>query len=318
MAAACMAEMPADMPMVVGYVPMQLVPVQPVWQPVQQVPMQPVQPVWPQLPLVFTGGCIGHGSKVHRILCYGDSMTVGYCHGGSVFEPYACAMANRLGFSGIASEITVCGLSGRRADEMVAAASSALVDNLGFSGKGLVRTLREDGPFDLVLVMAGTNDMGGGSSPGSIIESLQCLHCACHELGVPTVALAPPPAPGRGMAWEMMRQPIVDALRQMSMQMPRMLACVDPATLVPATWSGCWDPDGLHFSVAGSIALGQGLAELACDQFLPFCAAEAPQHRKGGEELFMRPANLAEMSQWQPSPTCFQQVPVYAFVLVQV
>merc|ERR1740139_848793 len=144
-----------------------------------------------------------------------------------------------------------------------------IVDNLSLGWKGLERTLCEDGPFDLVLLMAGTNDLGAGRTPDQIVENLQCLHAVCHSYGVPTVALAPPPAPGRGPRWEAMRAPIVEALNCLPMEMPGVLACVDPGMLVSASWAPYWDQDGLHFAESGSCALGKELANLARRHFLP-------------------------------------------------
>lgn len=284
------------------------------------VPVQvvPVQSVWTATPLKFSGGLETDQDKVCRILCYGDSMTVGFCCGGSAFEPYARSMAHQLGLVGAACEITVCGLSGRRADEMVAMADGVIVDNLSYGWKGLERTLREDGPFDLVLIMAGTNDMGAASLPEPIVDSLRCLHAVCHAFGVPTVALAPPPAPGRGAAWEALRLPIVEALSRLPSEMPGVIACVDPGLSVPASWNLFWDPDGLHFSVLGSCALGKALADLASRHFFPQLfghADDAQEHAAWNIGITDGDVNCP---QWQKSSMDCVAMPVFAWVLVQV
>mmetsp|Transcript_128557 Transcript_128557/g.333271 ORF Transcript_128557/g.333271 Transcript_128557/m.333271 type:complete len:430 (+) Transcript_128557:83-1372(+) len=203
--------------------------------------------------------------SVRRILCYGDSLTAGFAANGQQFEPYGRAMAERLAGAGTACEVAVCGLSGKTAREMVATSSTSLADIVGNRGKGLVRALEEDGPFDLVLIMAGTNDMGHGAQPETILQDLQRLHGLCHERGVPTVALAPPPAPVAGSAREQMRQRFTAKLRALSQGMERMVACVDPADIVPASALGLWEQDGLHFTPAGSRQFGAGLASLALE-----------------------------------------------------
>lgn len=207
----------------------------------------------------------GEARTIRRILCYGDSLTAGFAANGQQFEPYGRAMSERLAVAGTACEVEVCGLSGRTAREMVATSCTSLTDIVGNKGKGLVRALQEDGPFDLVLIMAGTNDMGHGAKPETILQDLQRLHGLCHERGVPTVALAPPPAPVAGAAREQMRQRFVAELRALSRRMDGIVACVDPADIVPANAPGLWERDGLHFTPAGSRQVGAGLASLALE-----------------------------------------------------
>lgn len=346
--------------------------------PMQVVSMQLMQSLGPPVhpPAVFRSGPAGlaDGQQVRHILCYGDSMTVGFCCGGTVFEPYAQNMACQLGRAGICCEITACGISGCRADDMAEGADGVLVDTLGLGWKGLQRCLREDGPFDLVLIMAGTNDLGGAPRPGismggvgsdaeggfgrtptssttsccqqqeALVRSLRLLHQACHELGVPTVALAPPPIPQRGgpraVMWEVLRQPVTEALRLMAAEMPGMVAAIDPASLVSSFWTECWDPDNLHFSALGSSALGQGLADLAASRFL-HCAPPSPpsEEQQKQMEVWMQEelematvvaaaapeaevevAGAFELGAWQQvgQPSSFATLPLYAWVLVQM
>jgi len=49
--------------------------------------------------------------------------------------------------------------------------------------------------------------------------------------------------------------------------MDDVLAFVDPAHFVPLDNVELWDGDGLHFSPAGSQALGEGLADLTVKEF---------------------------------------------------
>lgn len=111
--------------------------------------------------------------------------------------------------------------------------------------------------------MAGTNDMGQGIAQEQILEDLRELHEICHACGTTTVALAPPPAPGQPSAREKGRHVFIANLEKMCSDMDGMAICVDPAKFVPLHNSSLWESDGLHFSPAGSQALGQGLASLA-------------------------------------------------------
>lgn len=213
------------------------------------------------MPVPFRAG--SNGNK-RRILCYGDSLTVGFSANGTQFEPYGRAMSESLAAAGVSCEILVCGLSGRKAREMAASQGGSLVDIVGLHGKGLARILDEDGAFDLVIIMAGTNDMGVPGCHPQIFEDLKQLHSTCHARGVPTAALMPPPAPGHGQARENERRSLLSLLQKIR-SMPGVLGCIDPAELVPPSNSALWEKDGLHFSPAGSRVLGERLASLAIE-----------------------------------------------------
>lgn len=228
----------------------------------------------PEQPGVFAAQ--GFTNDVVRILCYGDSLTCGFCLGGSYYEPYGRNFANQLGMAGISCEVSVCGLSGRCAHEMARDAGGAMLDVTGRCGKGLARALEENGPFHLVVIMAGTNDLGQGMQQQVTAENLRHLHGLCHLRGVPTVALAPPPAPCGAVGWEQGRQALLGLMRQMCSTMPGVVECMDPSELMPAALPDVWDPDGLHFSPLGSSALGLGLAGWAAARFATAGASAPP------------------------------------------
>jgi len=236
------------------------------------------QPSLKQMPVSYSSGVATRPGRALRILCYGDSMTVGFCRGGTSFEPYARALAEGISSLGsMACEALACGLSGLRADTMAdGLVSHELVDVCGYRGKGLARILDERGPFDLVLIMAGTNDMGHYHAPARILRSLERLHGACRQRGVLSMALAPPPAPVRDAAGEAERLQIVGRLRCMAKAAESRMACIDPAELVSSSRPDFWDADGLHFSPLGSRTFGQKLAALVVRQLLPSLRPEVP------------------------------------------
>jgi len=195
-----------------------------------------------------------------RVVCYGDSNTAGFCLGGRRFEPYGKSLAEALVAEGVPCEATICGLSGLTAVELAAKMGSAVIsDVVGYQGRGLVRTLVDEGPFDLALIMAGTNDLGKFVPPDAIVEHVSRLHAACHERGVSTVALAPPTmlrGPTRAA-----REHLAHLLANWAHATPGVVAYFDPEELLPRTQSnGFWEPDELHLSAAGSIELGRLLA----------------------------------------------------------
>jgi len=177
----------------------------------------------------------------------------------------------------------------------------------------LARTLEEHGPFDLVVIMAGTNDMSCQHEPARILRSLELLHSACHARGVPTVALAPPPAPSRGPVWEVVRQQVLDSLRLLAVMAPTRMACIDPAELVSSARPDMWDADGLHFSPLGSCTFGQNLASAVLRTVLPLLKPEV-QPAVGAGRL-CQPLN-AWQQQWQMGAALWCQPA--GWVMVQV
>ena len=59
-------------------------------------------------------------------------------------------------------------------------------------GQGLGSVLEEQGPFILMLIMAGTNDLAMGVAPDMVLHSIQALHAVCQMGGVGTVGLGEP------------------------------------------------------------------------------------------------------------------------------
>lgn len=224
-------------------------------------------PAMGQMPVSFRVGAVERAA--FRVLCYGDSLTVGFHDNGRSYEPYGRTLAEALSaaMGGVAVEVSVCGQSGHTAAEMVRNADSATVEDIGgLLSKGLRRALADQpGRLDLVAIMAGTNDLGQKSRPKVVLEHLRQLHAMCHKQGVPTVVLAPPAAPKAppGTAFEDSRRTLLALLAAWASTACGAGAFVNPAELVPAAARSCmWDVDGLHFSPAGSQYLGQRLASV--------------------------------------------------------
>merc|ERR1712136_727632 len=106
-----------------------------------------------------------------KILCFGDSITAGFHSGGRRFEPYGRTMGAEMRASGCDVSVLVNGLSGLTAREMVAKARHpAVPDCTGKVGKGLDVLLNRKP--DLVIIMAGTNDLGMGVNPQAILAAV--------------------------------------------------------------------------------------------------------------------------------------------------
>ncbi|CAE7348345.1 SLC39A12 [Symbiodinium natans] len=176
--------------------------------------------------------------------------------------------------------VSVCGLTGKSAEEMLLGVNTSLVDQCGIAWKdrGLARTLEEDGPFDLVLLMAGTNDLPYTHRRRNAAANLRALHQVCHRRGIPTVAMAPPLAPVGDKPWRSNRQALLEDMEVLFQGLDKHLTYMDPSVILSHENSLMWDPDGLHFSQIGSYTLGKSLAKLAIE----LCegpASTPPRHR---------------------------------------
>jgi len=228
------------------------------------------------MPVTFQS-CTAASSSKCRVLCYGDSLTAGFCDQGRQFEPYGRTLAKVLGAVLGPCEVLVCGHSGHRASEMAADLDNpAVLDRVGQVGKGLRHCLADPAQRpDLVLIMAGTNDLGGGLRPQTVMEDIAKLHAVCHQHGVPTVAIAPPPL--RDGRIEASRRQLADLLSAWAKTVPSVQAVIEPSEMIPVSAAGAWDVDGLHFSPDGSRLLGHQLAMKVFPCLLAIKQAKQPE-----------------------------------------
>mmetsp|Transcript_4167 Transcript_4167/g.12278 ORF Transcript_4167/g.12278 Transcript_4167/m.12278 type:complete len:217 (-) Transcript_4167:22-672(-) len=197
------------------------------------------------------------GLAGRAVLAYGDSLTAGYASGGMVMAPYAPVLERKLGDA----RVDHCGHPGMTAREMVAYADEP--------GVGLRAILRA-APYDLTVLMAGTNDFAEvpRGRPASQIdlaaESLRVaevifsLHEIAHSEGCRTLALGVPGSQGQR------EYPFFRALADaVNAELRRRCEACPRASFVPCPVAyergPLWEADGLHFSPAGSEALGEAL-----------------------------------------------------------
>jgi len=217
---------------------------------------------FPRMPERFSNHD-GKSRSRARVVAFGDSLTAGWYCKGSKFEPYAKALLKSLPPE-IAVDIFVCGLSGYTAGQMVDSMDKDnLRDHAGRTGKGLRRILREEGPVDLAIVMAGTNDCGTQAHPDDVVSAVKQLHVACHEAGTKTVMLTVPESRQMCEIFTARdrREAVNSRLKKWAKRQPNVQAVVETGKLVP--WSASsehWENDGLHFSKLGSRHLGVQLA----------------------------------------------------------
>jgi len=115
--------------------------------------------------------------RVRRMLAVGDSLTAGFSsHGGR--HPYSDTLQRLLGDSW---KITNCGVDGLRAVEV-----------LRLLGGRLQSAAAASEQFDLVAILAGTNDLGAYAPAATINGHLLQMHKLAHEYGVQTIAITLP------------------------------------------------------------------------------------------------------------------------------
>lgn len=124
-----------------------------------------------------------------KILCYGDSLTAGFYNNGFNFCPYGNFLGNKLGES-----VKSIGMSGWRTGKMLEDSNKENnIDVAGISGNGL-RVLLTSESFDIVCLMAGTNDIGMNIAPEIVLSNLSNLmKCCLSNENIKVVMLTIPP-----------------------------------------------------------------------------------------------------------------------------
>jgi len=199
------------------------------------------------------------GRRQHRILCYGDSLTAGT----SLYQlnPYAPHLEAGLKAKGRA-DVAV------RHRGMPGWTTSNMLDDLDGPSTGLRSAIRavKDPPLSLVVLLAGTNDIGYGSGADDITDNILKLHQVAFDNGVPrTIAIGIPPS-GYQSVDEGARK-LVDRINANLEAKAEETANDDSKhkmSFVPFPFQYVrggdnWDTDSLHFSPKGYQVLGESL-----------------------------------------------------------
>mmetsp|Transcript_29133 Transcript_29133/g.53156 ORF Transcript_29133/g.53156 Transcript_29133/m.53156 type:complete len:295 (+) Transcript_29133:134-1018(+) len=218
------------------------------------------------------------GCPRKRLLAYGDSLTAGFCNEGQDYHPYAPFLMDAL-MPRVAADVCMCGLSGLTAAQLVSQVDAVtIVDKMEQRGPGLRKILLEKGPFDLVLILVGTNDLAlhenqdldMGEKVKSIVSNIRALHEVCHKEGVSTVSMSIPP--NRCMhimegPWVVYRKTWEAVNTQLQAWAGKeglsggVVLHLDTSRMVPYDEdSAWWEEDGLHLTPEGSEHLGQAVA----------------------------------------------------------
>jgi lysophospholipase L1-like esterase len=239
------------------------------------------EPEGATIPEVFSSDFAGSKHRRTRILAYGDSLTAGYYDDGMCFEPYGKVLAEELGRQHGPVDVWVSGHSGLTASQLYKDADNDnIVDSVDRTGPGLNLVIKRHGPFDMVLIMLGTNDLarafGSSTAIGSICEQIKALHGICHKAGMVTAVLSVPSNaflsrdPEYGTTWKRLNG-MLEGYASNEASKERATLFIDTGGLLPfARGNGLFESDGLHFTPHGSRQLGFKLAPL----LLPFLRSQ--------------------------------------------
>lgn len=102
-------------------------------------------------------------TPILKILCFGDSLTAGYSQWGMQHYPYGVHLKDHLraAFPNTRIVVDVEGMSG------------AQVRGQYTRRLNRVCMKAQDEPYDWIIIMGGTNDLGWGGQPQQILEALR-------------------------------------------------------------------------------------------------------------------------------------------------
>ena len=197
-----------------------------------------------------------------RILCYGDSLTAGFCQRGSKFVPYATTLQAKLATLGL-QNVTIdhFGFSGWTTQQLLKnIEADILTDFAGKTGPGLSKAFRRQS-YDLLILMAGTNDLGYGFTNQDITDNLQALiqialdaNTAVLNIGIPDSGYI-----FNNINVKVKRDQINEKLSNLA-QSHDLLTYID-APIQYTEDSEEYDTDTLHFSESGYQRFGERLGE---------------------------------------------------------
>lgn len=194
-------------------------------------------------------------TSTKKIFCYGDSLTAGTSP--PFYEyPYAKYLEEKL--------------------RKVPGMEESLVRWKGYPGWTSTQLLKDGGlpsmidkvhasagSLDLVIILAGTNDLAYESDSQIILDSITDIHDVAHLKGCNTIALSVPPS-----AWQAQSDSAKALANDLNVKLESWANKSSMATFVPFPIqefdrnSGDWATDGLHFSAEGYQKIGESLAPI--------------------------------------------------------
>lgn len=203
-----------------------------------------------------------------RVFCYGDSLTAGTAPPLDGLFPYGKSLESELGNDFV---VRWRGLPGWTAKQMI-----EYLDD-GKVGLRAVVDGIDDPPISIVIILAGTNDIGFMTSSmtteptdvDAAIKPITSLHEACIAINkgkhntIRTLAVGIP-----GSAWQQMNTSASMLAADMNSSLQEFAQSFSDGRVnytdfpFPYERNDLWSPDGLHLSPKGYDRLGRDLAPI--------------------------------------------------------
>ncbi|KAL7494140.1 hypothetical protein ACHAWT_002874 [Skeletonema menzelii] len=217
------------------------------------------------------------GVKPKRIFCYGDSLTAGTAPPLYDLFPYGQSLESELGDDVV---VRWKGLPGWTAGSMV-----EYLDDNNVGLRAAVNGI-DNPPISLVIILAGTNDIGfltssmtTGSAPDvtEAVKPIVTMHKACLDITkgehkIRTLAVGIP-----GSAWQQLNASasklaadMNSSIQEFAQSYPDGLASYTDFPF-PYEKNDLWCSDGLHLSPKGYTRLGRDLAPIV-EKILEKCS----------------------------------------------
>jgi lysophospholipase L1-like esterase len=210
--------------------------------------------------------------KVNGILCFGDSLTQGFCLSRGMLVPYSDGLRERF----IGATVVNEGVSGQTTADLMGRLPALL--EAGYSSG-----TDAAGAYDIVLILGGTNDLRFWHDKETIFSNLCALHTEVHQRNGRTAVITLP------FVRSSMEQERVDenrrwinsSLRRFAAEAPGQRLLIDLAAAIPQddAHEEFWDTDGVHLSSAGYNAMSDVIGDALCsfDRSLgSLCKRQAP------------------------------------------
>lgn len=212
--------------------------------------------------------------RQYRVFAFGDSLTAGTS--GYELYPYTTylesAIREKKALHGKEVIVRHRGLPGWTAKEML--------NNLDDGRAGLRSAIRgiQNPPLSLVIILAGTNDMGYGFGEQEITENILKLHQVCFDDGVQrTIAIGIPPSGYQSVNADAARlaASINLNIKEFCQANPQR-ASFHPFPFQFEQGGENWNADTLHFSQKGYETLGESLVDIVIDSLTSLSTSTGP------------------------------------------
>eukprot|EP00039_Didymoeca_costata_P011080 m.152398 g.152398 ORF g.152398 m.152398 type:complete len:213 (+) comp15054_c1_seq5:119-757(+) len=194
--------------------------------------------------------------KEKTVLCFGDSLTAGYCDMGTKFVPYGDFLKEDLGCN-----VIVNGASGKCASDLLEQVNETNLCDVTMGAYDGLNFLLEQNNFDVAVILLGTNDLGYDEMPKAILNSISSLHSICHKRNIKTICVSIPES-GFTTSVSSAKQRREDAnklLRKWAEDNDLVTYMECPVPFGKGEKEDGWDKDGLHMNAIGYRKLASGI-----------------------------------------------------------